>query len=511
MSTYKNKLNPFTGKLQKVINSETISQIENNIVDLGFRVAINGNYTEFAMSGKTIDEYIDESGIDTASSLNEFYDSVNELYKPAGSLPGGVWLYRKKITIDSTKFDSTETDYPILVKLTSTNFDFTKAKSDGTDIRFTNSDGSAVLKYERNHYDDTAEVAYFWVKVPSVSSSVDTDIYIYYGNASASDGEDAENTWSSDYDAVYHMENATDTTIADSTSNANTGTKDGASNPNEINGEIYKAQQFASSDEIDLGTPIIPATGDWSFSALFYVEPGATSRLIMNQYTSGQAGRMSFVVHSTNKLRIDVESAVYSTGDVGTGWHVLGVKRTGNVYQLYIDGSPDGSGTIDKSIYQGTNTVLGDHGGGFGVGRLDEARFCNVAKSDAWFKAVYNSWQDNLNSFGTEGTPGVEDMTLISEAYSVATAPSEMRLVIREEDVDSVTLNTDLLAYVSRDDGTTYTQATLAVDNTFDANSRILSGGADVSSQPSGTDLVYKIVTANNKNLKIHATSRLWS
>ena len=47
------------------------------------------------------------------------------------------WTYRKEITIDATKIDADLTDFPVLVKLTSTNFDFSKVRSDGFDIRFT--------------------------------------------------------------------------------------------------------------------------------------------------------------------------------------------------------------------------------------------------------------------------------------------------------------------------------------------------------------------------------------
>jgi len=75
------------------------------------------------------------------------------------------WTYRKKITIDETKVDADLTDFPVLVKLTSTNFDFSKARSDGYDIRFTSSDGTTLLKYERERHDATNQVAEYWVKI----------------------------------------------------------------------------------------------------------------------------------------------------------------------------------------------------------------------------------------------------------------------------------------------------------------------------------------------------------
>ena len=109
------------------------------------------------------------------------------------------WLYRKKITIDETKVDANLTDFPVLVKLTSSNFDFTKALSTGYDIRFTSSDGETLLKYERQRHDNINSLAEYWVKVPSVSGTVNTEFYIYYGNSGAADGADPTNVWDANF------------------------------------------------------------------------------------------------------------------------------------------------------------------------------------------------------------------------------------------------------------------------------------------------------------------------
>ena len=75
-----------------------------------------------------------------------------------------------------------------------------------------------------------------------------------------------------------------------------------------------------------------------------------------------------------------------------------------------------------------------------------------------------------------------DNMTLLSNAQTAQADPAEGRLMLYEEDVDAITLDTDLKGYVSRDGGTTYTQTPLvddgddhiipAVDNTggIDAN-----------------------------------------
>ena len=75
-----------------------------------------------------------------------------------GSIPssgGSLWLegwsYGKKITIPANSIDADLTDFPATVYLNSSNFDFSKTKQDGSDIRFTDKNLS-LLKYERKEH-----------------------------------------------------------------------------------------------------------------------------------------------------------------------------------------------------------------------------------------------------------------------------------------------------------------------------------------------------------------------
>jgi len=105
---------------------------------------------------------------------------------------------------------------------------------------------------------------------------------------------------------------------------------------------------------------------------------------------------------------------------------------------------------------------------------------------------------------------GDVNLTLISGAQTANTQPTDARVVIFEQDVDSCTVNTDILAYVSRDSGTTYTQVTLADHGAYESGKKIYAGTADISAQPAGTAMRYKITGANNKDFKIHGVSMTW-
>ncbi|RJS72977.1 DUF2341 domain-containing protein [Methanophagales archaeon] len=102
---------------------------------------------------------------------------------------GGKWEYYKEITVKENS-GKTLTDFQVLVELNSANFEFSKAKSDGSDIRF--SANGEELNYWIEEWDAGAKRAKIWVKVPSIPANGETKIRMYYGNPSAgavSDGD----------------------------------------------------------------------------------------------------------------------------------------------------------------------------------------------------------------------------------------------------------------------------------------------------------------------------------
>lgn len=134
-------------------------------------------------------------------------------------------------------------------------------------------------------------------------------------------------------------------------------------------------------------------------------------------------------------------------------------------------------------------------------------------KSTAELRLVVgsNAPGDSLTSFTYPGG-AVNNMTLVSNAVTAAAQPGEAFIVVHQEDIDAVTLNTDITAEVSRDGGTTWTAITLAEEAaSFSTAGRILSGTADISAQPAGTSMKYRIKTLNAKDQYIRGVSLQWS
>ena len=102
--------------------------------------------------------------------------------------------------------------------------------------------------------------------------------------------------------------------------------------------------------------------------------------------------------------------------------------------------------------------------------------------------------------------------TIVSTAFSATSVPTTSRIVVFEENVDTPTLNTDIIASISRDGGSNFTTATLSDSGyvTGSSGQRILTGQATISGQPSGQSMRWKLALANNK-VKIHGVSLQWA
>src|SRR4051812_26505084 len=96
------------------------------------------------------------------------------------------YKYRKRITFDPTKVAGPVdlANFPVLIKITTDNDLRTVANSghvennNGYDIIFTADDGVTVLSHQMESY--TANTGQFtaWVKIPQLSTSINTYIYM---------------------------------------------------------------------------------------------------------------------------------------------------------------------------------------------------------------------------------------------------------------------------------------------------------------------------------------------
>ncbi len=120
--------------------------------------------------------------------------------------------------------------------------------------------------------------------------------------------------------------------------------------------------------------------------------------------------------------------------------------------------------------------------------------------------------EDGMIIISGTGPGSTTATNIVSNAFTAGSAPTHARIVVFQENIASTTLNTDIIASISRDGGSNFTTATL-VDSGYVVGSsgqRILTGTATISGQPSGTAMRWKLALANNAS-KIHGVSLSWA
>lgn len=121
------------------------------------------------------------------------------------------WTYRKPITISHGKVSGSTnlTNLPVLISLASDSNLAASAQTSGNDVLFTDSSGTNQLNHQIELYVSSTGQLIAWVQVSTVSTTVDTVIYMYYGNPSASNQQNATQVWDTNYKAVWHFGSGT--------------------------------------------------------------------------------------------------------------------------------------------------------------------------------------------------------------------------------------------------------------------------------------------------------------
>lgn len=102
------------------------------------------------------------------------------------------WAYNKEIEVQENSGGEL-VDFQILISLDSSNFNFSKAKPDGSDIRFV-SEGEE-LSYWIEDWDAESGNARIWVKVPIIPAEGVAKVLMHYGNEEAAPASDGDATF----------------------------------------------------------------------------------------------------------------------------------------------------------------------------------------------------------------------------------------------------------------------------------------------------------------------------
>lgn len=128
---------------------------------------------------------------------------------------GGKWNYRKKLTIQANMVSGSSdlSSFAVLVNRKDPDLMGT-VQSTGADILFTASDGTTKLDLDLEKFDPATGQVVAWIRIPTLSHTNNTDVYMYYGNAGATTTNTQNKTavWDSNYKGVWHLGEASNTT-----------------------------------------------------------------------------------------------------------------------------------------------------------------------------------------------------------------------------------------------------------------------------------------------------------
>ena len=354
--------------------------------------------------------------------------AIVAIFAPSASWLSG-WLYRKKITISNANVGSDLTNFPVLVKI-SADSDMKSALVTGYDIRFADSSGNTLLPYERESWsggNGSAVTANFWVKVPTVSHASVTTIYVYYGNSSATDGQNAVSVWESSFLGVWHMgDNAGNKTVIDSTGGDN-GTAKANTSTKTTTGKVAGALTFnGSSDYVDLASNVGGFTLSSNFTISAWVNPAldSTDDVIYGNNWNNQgymlridsANKARFVLSKDSSHYNGIESSVLSSG-----WHNIVGTWNGTSPKILVDGIDNSQTAVTQntvsSITTSNDTTIGVGGAGdnhYFKGPVDEVRVSNSVRSVAWIGFEYH----NIADLGNDLTFASQETKIT--AYTIA-------------------------------------------------------------------------------------------
>ena len=495
-----------------------INNLINNVAILGFKVATNGSLAKYNLVNQVIDEFTDASGIDASASTNE--NLVDGYFRGAstGGYPTGGTV---------TTYSSGGTTYRVHSFLSNGNF--VAGSSGVVDMLIVGGGGGggnylgggggggAVLHVQnrtlsagtyavvrgngglggQNNSDDgqIGSGSYFG------SDYASTNLYARPGGAASGHGNGGAST-SGTYATVVAS------TAITGTGNGGGGASAGAS-----------AGQGATPTTRTVTAP-----------------SGETWTLYSNQ--AGGNGTQGGTHASGGGGGAD-NNGVANSGAWGNGGPGIQINITGNNYYW---GGGGGGGSINRPSSGGNGGIGGggggghqNNGGGSGGGSALNAGAAaggHTAGGDGCANTGGGGGGGSHGDYdGGDGGTGIvivryannqflttADLTLQSvDTTAVDGAPTKADLIIlMENGVGTATLNTDIKGFISRDSGTTFTQGTLIDEGSYGTSTKriVAFHDLDISSQPSGTSVCYKITTHNqsaaSKETRITAVSHGW-
>lgn len=385
------------------------------------------------------------------------------------------WSYSQRISFNTTEYGAnvmaTVSNFPLLVKLTSQNFNFNQAMDNGLDIRFADPDGTP-LSYEIELWDIEVGLAYIWVNVPQIDGNSNSDfITMYTGNSQAEDKSSSGAVFEANngFEGVWHLgEDSAGISNTNLYKNSVTDLMHGNDFISSTNkdGQAGLGQQFNGlTDYIGISGTTTDNLEKLTLSC--WVKPSQQSSwadMISKEdgdyWNAGFGLRRSdndrFVFTVCDGGKQELTGAEASFIDDSTTWYHVAGSYDGTTMRLFIDGvevlsGNSASGSIigtsqDINLGRRVSTAANEF-----YGSIDEMRFSKVARSSEWIKLSYENQKSGSSLTSMEQVellPIITIKKLVTSVFEESTAVNAIELhaalgIAQTENVD-VSINLEI-------------------------------------------------------------------
>jgi len=339
------------------------------------------------------------------------------------------WGACRNITIDHNDIDSDLTDFPLMVKLNSSRIDYSKTKDDGSDIRFADApcySGGSALEYGIEKWNESGD-SFIWVKVPSVSSSTDTIISVYYDNPTASSNENMTAVWDDNTVGVF-LFNETTGNVNDYSASPLTNTGQSITGQgilSKVDGGVDATTQsdyikYSSASKIEFGSGSSFTVCAWFKTT--DVPSGYQNYLIYKRISGGTGWYLAVSDSGTGIVtlkqyrsggndKVDSSTAGFNNGE----WWYVCAGRDGSTLRMFVNGAENATtSSVSTGAITGANLELvglSDVSSSI-MGYQDTTIISNTWRGADWIKADYESQRDDLLTFSSEQTGEPTEITI---------------------------------------------------------------------------------------------------
>lgn len=339
------------------------------------------------------------------------------------------YKYRRRITFDPTKVGAAAstvdlTNFQALINITSDN-DLRVVASggyventNGYDIIFTADDGVTQLNHQLEKYVSTTGELIVWVRIPTLYTSINTYIYMYYGNAAIATDQSTTATWNNDYYGVWHLHN---NSMNDDSGNGYTLTNN--STTNQSPAKMADGRALNGTRWLEVANTFPNITTNFTMYGWIYTADNtkAGQRFFCDDVNNtggyalslgdGGTGMLRFYSRASNPVILDGPANQIANN---TWYHVAAVADITNGRKtIYVNGVQAATGTFTNAwgTDNGNCSVGGETASGETAnrlnGRLDEVRVAKTALSADWILTEYNNQNSPSTFYSISAHPKV--------------------------------------------------------------------------------------------------------